>query len=680
MDWYRDTEKDDGGFSLEIINPDSECQGAANWVASTSSLGGTPGEVNAVFSLKADSIAPIFIRSEILDSVTLLLEFSEELRSSTINTSAFQVDDLTISQLNANENSDEVTLIFDASIPADIAIELLIDSLQDCSGNAIEALTILFGYGETPAFGDLVITEIMSDPDPEQGLPNAEYIEIYNRSDKLIGLDEVFITDASNTTANIGGLILPGEYSLLIPSSEISEFGDFQATAVSNWASLSNSGELLSLRTSEGIIFQINYTSDWHDTDKQPGGFSLEMRDFENPCGEDSNWGSSIDNRGGTPGEANSIAQNMPDNFGPNVTNAIALSEDSIVLFFDEQLNPSTGVSISLNGGVSVISTELLENLKELLLIVEPDLTQGQEYEITISSLQDCLGNNIQENVTSVVLPFEAIENEILISEILFDPRPDGFDFVEVYNASDEFLSLEGWTLKNANSEEVIEEKMVIAPKDYKVLTEDKASLLLFYPASIEENIAEIASLPTLSNDEGVITIYNEDILLDSLFYEDDFHSSLLEDVEGVSLERISFDDPNNAENWTSAASTVGFATPGYANSQELSLVGAVSDPVEAEPKVFVPGSGINSFTTINYEFDAAGFFANIYLYDQNGRLVKTLGEGISLASDGFVRWDGTTDLGGTARMGYYVVIFEIYDGQGSTEIFKETVVVGRDF
>ncbi|WP_460504286.1 lamin tail domain-containing protein, partial [Hymenobacter agri] len=46
--WYRDAQKKNGGWSLEIIDPNNYCGGAENWTALRDSTGGTPVRANSV--------------------------------------------------------------------------------------------------------------------------------------------------------------------------------------------------------------------------------------------------------------------------------------------------------------------------------------------------------------------------------------------------------------------------------------------------------------------------------------------------------------------------------------------------------------------------------------------------------------------------------------------------------
>lgn len=249
---------------------------------------------------------------------------------------------------------------------------------------------------------------------------------------------------------------------------------------------------------------------------------------------------------------------------------------------------------------------------------------------------------------------------------------------MEVYNDSEEYLTIDGWYLSNGDERIQIHQETILAPNGYLAFTEDAERLKADYPSAVSENLIVVPKLPALPNEGGSISIQGESAIVDSLQYEEEFHSTLLEETEGVSLERISFDSPNNKENWTSASRFLEYATPGYRNSQGLNLP-TLENPLTVEPKVFVPG-GANALTTINYKFDRAGLFANVYLYDQNGRLVKNLVQGMPVVNGELLTWDGTNNSGSIVRMGYYLVVFETYGPTVSNKIFTETVVVGRDF
>ncbi|MBV6646027.1 MAG: lamin tail domain-containing protein [Cyclobacteriaceae bacterium] len=195
-DWYRDTEKDDGGYSLELINPSSPCGGQANWIASGAESGGTPGYQNSVFNLDPDGVSPFVVGHHLIGTDQLLVNFNETIDTTTIHLSGF-LSDLLIENFSFSE--DEVILTFRDDLKNGELLHLTISGVKDCAGNVIEETTLSFGLGKKPAYNELLITEIMADPEPVVGLPSIEYLEIYNASDFLISLEQVRIADEGST-------------------------------------------------------------------------------------------------------------------------------------------------------------------------------------------------------------------------------------------------------------------------------------------------------------------------------------------------------------------------------------------------------------------------------------------------------------------------------------------------
>jgi flagellar hook assembly protein FlgD len=71
---------------------------------------------------------------------------------------------------------------------------------------------------------------------------------------------------------------------------------------------------------------------------------------------------------------------------------------------------------------------------------------------------------------------------------------------------------------------------------------------------------------------------------------------------------------------------------------------------------------------------------ANVKILDQAGRLIKTIANNETLGFEGFYRWEGDTNDGGKARLGYYIVWFEVFDLSGNVRTFQKRVVIaGRE-
>ena len=78
-DWYRDEEKNKGGWTLELIDPQNLCSENENWIASENSKGGSPGEQNSVFANKPDLTGPQLLSVIPLTSTLIQLKFDEKL-------------------------------------------------------------------------------------------------------------------------------------------------------------------------------------------------------------------------------------------------------------------------------------------------------------------------------------------------------------------------------------------------------------------------------------------------------------------------------------------------------------------------------------------------------------------------------------------------------------------------
>ncbi len=573
------------------------------------------------------------------------------------------------------------------------AMHLLVTSgIKDMAGNPMTLSNLAFLYFEAvPAkTKDIVISEIFADPTPQVGLPDAEFIEIFNRSNDPFNLAGWIFTDGSSTAKLPSKIMLPGDYLALTATSNVSKFGlTANVIGVSNFPTLNNSSDTLVIRTPGGLLIDsVGYDLSWYrDLDKQEGGWSLELIDPNNPCGEEENWTSSENEQGGTPGVVNSVNANKPDLTGPQLTSVAVLSTHKLLLFFNEKMeNPISQNATFIFAPHLEVKRYYFESraLRSIVVELEGELAAKQLYTISAKNLFDCSGNEVDlSSSISFAMPEPASPGDIVINEILFNPRPNGVDFVELYNRSDKFINLKGWQVGNFTGDKITNPKSIsagnriMAPNEYFVLTSNSLTLKNNYPQGKEDNFIQI-SMPSFPDDQGsAIIYYDNEVIIDQFTYEKQFHSPLIRDEEGVSLERISpFGDSNDKENWASTNSTAGFATPGFLNSnfrpKDVTAVGQIT----IDPPVFAPQSGRSDFSTISFKFDQPGFIANVKIFDQQGRLVKTIANNATLGFEGFFRWDGDLEDGGKARAGYYFIWFEVFNTSGTVKTFRERVII----
>jgi hypothetical protein len=568
---------------------------------------------------------------------------------------------------------------------------LTVTGIADLVGNVQtqESRKFFFFQPEPADVKDVIITEILADPSPPQKLPEAEYIELFNRSEKIFDLSGWKFRDGSTEVLLPQKLLYPQEYIVLLNASSSSAFaGHEHILPVAGFPAINNTGESLSLLDPQGLLIDsVNFSPEWHtDEDKEPGGWSLELIDLENTCAEESNWTSAEAPEGGTPGKQNSVFASKPDATGPKLLSAVPISSQQIKLIFDEKLEKNLPPieEWKITPAISIESVVFINlSLREVVLSLSEALAANTLYEIEATSIRDCAGNSIQPAFSKAgfALPQDPIAGDVLINEVLFNPRPNGVDFVEVYNASDKFLNLKNWKLAQIENDVITKDESITPvdelfyPHTFKVLTVDGSILKNEYPSSKEETFIE-TTLPSMNDDEGSVVLTDaKGLALDYFLYNEKLHNALLKDSEGVSLERISLVEPSsNTENWHSAVKATGFATPGYANANRADA--GVAGDVVVEPEIFEPINGQPNFTRIHYSLGQSGFVANAKIVDAQGRLIKQLLNNEILSPDGFFTWDGEQEDGTKARIGYYSVWMEVFDNVGTVRTFRKRVVV----
>jgi len=626
---------------------------------------------------------------------TLSIVFSEALDATSSQiTSNYLVNNSIGNPLSAALKPDGKTIVltFTKNFSNGIQNQLTFSNVQDLANNKMVSTSLPFMFFQSvPAQSkDIIFTEIFPDPSPQVGLPAQEFVEIYNRSSNPFDLSGWKLSDGVSTATFNSQIIQPNQYWIVCSSSNANLFVG-NVISVSNFPTLNNDGDNLTFRDpTNKTIDSVSYILDWyHDADKQEGGWSMEIIDVNNICGEGENWAASEDPSGGTPGKQNSIFANKPDLIGPQLLSVTPQSSTSLKLTFNEKLEKDLSTAVfTILPSVSISKKYFVDlSLRHVSLELTDALSLRELYTIAVTNLTDCSGNLIQQdyNQLSFALPEPADSLDLVVNEILFNPRSGGVDFVEVYNRSPKYINLKNWKLGNfknnvvTNPQVIATEDFILSPANYIAFTSDPSVLTTQYPQSVSKNLFW-TNLPSLPDDEGSIALTNDQsILIDHFNYSQKMHSSFIKDNQGVSLERISFSGlTNDPSNWKSANASAGYATPGFINSNSRPESSFNENAVSVDPEVFSPSVPGKDFSKINYKFDQSGLIANAKILDAQGRLIKTLANNETLSYEGFFRWDGDRDDGSRARIGYYVVWVEVFDSSGSVSVFRKRAVIGK--
>ena len=453
--------------------------------------------------------------------------------------------------------------------------------------------------------GCIWINEVMADPNGLVALPQTEYVELHNRSDQRINLENwQFIYGDKPTLLTNYKLPAQGYVVLYRSGREIKVDAQGGALPLEKFPSaLLNAGKTLSLVDPTGqVIDQITY-------EKAKAGIAWER--------SATGLYLSTDPRGGTPGATNSAPTSpTPD-------------EPTDPEMPDEPTTPDT-----------------------------PETPDNNETPIEASSVQP---------------------GEIILNELLPAPFAEGSEYIELYNRSQQTLSLTGLALATRKADGSISTLYPLSaittplePGGYVLLSKLLSGVEAFYLISAPQALHEV-KLPVLANNGATVVLLRltDLTVIDEVSYSPKWHDSTIKEPKGVALERLDPDKPTqDATNWHSAAASAGYGTPGYRNSQQL-----------------LPSSTQNGFERpywsdsersylLRYQLADAGYRCRIWVFDTMGRRIAEIANLSTLATEGTLRWDGLGYDGSRPKPGIYIFYAELFLPNGTTHTQREVFLI----
>ncbi|PXX95652.1 hypothetical protein DF185_21365, partial [Marinifilum breve] len=340
--WYESEE-----FSSEIISESEEfyCGLEFNFGSATRA-----GEL-WFDDLRVQSVssAPFIKSYQIIGQDSILIAFSEalnvdqELTHDNFNISCND-EELRNFKTSFSDSNIEILIIMNSELKAgNYQVEVL--NITDEDGSTLASDSITFEYLAPANVFDVVINEIMADESPAQGLPEYEYIELYNTKSYPISVEGWKLQIGSKELLFSSDTIQANSYLILCSNSAAESFSGYcNALGIANFTGLTNSGNNLKLLSAKGeSIDEITYSDIWYQSEeKSNGGWSIERIDPSNTCSSRSNWSASVNENGGTPGKINSIHAANIDEEAPKVISFRLKSENHLSLEFSEMINELT--------------------------------------------------------------------------------------------------------------------------------------------------------------------------------------------------------------------------------------------------------------------------------------------------------------------------------------------------
>ncbi len=651
LEYLPDWGGNSGGKSLERISVEGNSTIQSNWGTSVSKNKATPGSINSItpkdFDLKISSFETVkdfgIIGKEVNFKIKVtnpglntsgnfLITIYKDVNVDSIPEQTEQITQLQRSSILSGDSTLLNFQITDFTTGNNYYIAYLEEGNDLDTTNNI-AFAKLTGVTINEVRNDLVINEFMYAPDSHE----PEWIEIFNRSNKIIDLKNYKVADNSDTVSVIdkSTILNPQDYFIISDDSTLTNFYNVLSNiAYKNFPSLNNTGDKIILLDSlNRTIDSLQYFSSWGGS----AGKSLERTNAGLASTDSSNWKTSTSKYKATPGYINSVSEKDFDleisgfiyspsfpvfgdrvsisikvkNLGRNsVQFDIDLYEDTNLDSIPDQLIKETS-SFSISAGDSSIfpTGYSIQNFQS---------PKGFYAVINFTSDQDTSNNYLY----STIKPGYS-SSTIVINEIMFTPVGGEPEWIELFNNSSDSINLKGWSITDVFTTPTtgkINEDVFIDPNSYFVIARD--SSIQNYHRLIPSKIV-VTNLPSFNNDkDGVVLKDDRGATIDSVLYSNDWGGT-----NGYSLERKEINVPSNVSlNWGSSVD-IEQSTPGRINSitpKEYDL--SVAD-ISFNPRFPVVGDNVFISAKIknNGSLSADNFSVEFYFDSDSNKVVDQL-------------------------------------------------------
>lgn len=649
-------------------------------------------QIDGIF--REDKDPPLIVGCEVTGESAVKVKFNEPPSEGSLSVSGMSLSNTANNVVNILKLSSlEIIVQFEKKFQSGINYTLTINNICDRSGNCSAISSVDFSYFRAGP-GDIIITEVMADPQPAVSLPEREYVEIFSRARVPVNLKKWVLTTESQSYLFPSKIIYPGEYLILSTAQDTILFKEFGSCAgFKSFPPLTDAGRILAVRDSSGdFIHGIEYSSGWYGSIlKSGGGWSLEIIDKDFPFFSNGNWKASASRNGGTPGKQNSVSEKNPDNFFAGITNVFPADSLKLTLTFSETIIDMIKNINSLElDGRKVKTLHPVDMLyRKFNVILNDPLKKGKLYSLTSDDkLKDFAGNSINSDTFAFGLPEPAEKGDIIFNELLFNPLPGDADFIEFFNCSDKIIDVSRLVLVSVSTETgdtssiyyLSDENRCFLPGDYYVLTTDKQTVIERFTDSDPSKIFETESMPSMPDDKGHLILFNRELnLIDEVYYDKNMHYPLIASQEGISLERAGFYGSSTGGSlWHSASEASGWGTPGIKNSIIPDNEPYEDQIVLSSTRITPDNDGNDDLLTISLKLQGAGNVVSVSVFDENGGIVKKLTENLLAGNKADIIWNGTTADNKLVDSGVYILLVTVFNDSGKVNKWKKVCAVIR--